>query len=253
MTEALPGGLDPISTDPINVQIYEMIRQRILEGVYPEYGNLPTELFLVDEFGVSRHTIRAAMQRLIVDGMIERRRGSGTVVLPRRPTGASWSTGSLDLMVAKQPKIELLEISEVLASEHAIARDTFRLNNKEMLFHVRTVMKSEGQPYFSSNLFTSVDYGRRIPRDQIGSEYFLTLLEKHIGLHAIRARQLVEAVLPTPDIAEILEVPLDHPLLLLHRTFYGLAGDPLQYVQMHVRPDTSPQITNFYRDEDIKD
>lgn len=61
--------------------IAETLSRRIAQGEYPVGELIPTEKELMDEFGVSRHTMRAAMGRLEVAGLIARRRGHGTVVL----------------------------------------------------------------------------------------------------------------------------------------------------------------------------
>lgn len=67
---------------PLWSQVYEILGQRIHGGEYLPGTMLPTEAELMDEFGVSRVTIRQAMDALIQDELISRRRGSGTTVLP---------------------------------------------------------------------------------------------------------------------------------------------------------------------------
>ena len=62
-------------------KIAASLRQQILDGVYPEGSLLPTEQQLTDAHGVSRQTIRAALQLLIDEGLIQRRQGSGSRVL----------------------------------------------------------------------------------------------------------------------------------------------------------------------------
>jgi GntR family transcriptional regulator len=61
--------------------IAETLSRRIAQGTYPHGELLPTEKELMDEFGVSRHTIRAAMRELEHAGLISRRRGHGTIAL----------------------------------------------------------------------------------------------------------------------------------------------------------------------------
>ncbi|NGM87974.1 GntR family transcriptional regulator [Parapusillimonas sp. SGNA-6] len=68
--------------------IAETLSHRIAQGIYPKGKLVPTEKELMDEFGVSRHTVRAAMGRLESAGLIERRRGHGTVVLNADAAGA---------------------------------------------------------------------------------------------------------------------------------------------------------------------
>src|SRR5690606_41936452 len=60
--------------------LYLLLRERILSGEVASEGRLPSEPALAQEHGVSRVTVRRALDRLAGDGMIERRPGSGTFV-----------------------------------------------------------------------------------------------------------------------------------------------------------------------------
>ena len=65
---------------PLYVQIYQELKEKILKNEY-EYGQIiPTELELQELYGVSRITVRQAIQALEQEGMVSRARGKGTVV-----------------------------------------------------------------------------------------------------------------------------------------------------------------------------
>jgi GntR family transcriptional regulator len=66
-------------------QILAALRERIVNGHYPIGGNLPTEVELCAEFGVSRYTVREALRRLVEQGMLARRQGSGSEVVSAEP------------------------------------------------------------------------------------------------------------------------------------------------------------------------
>lgn len=68
------------------VEIADSLRQRILEGVYPEGTFLPTEQQLCAEHHASRQTVRTALQHLADEGLIHRRQGSGSKVLSLKET-----------------------------------------------------------------------------------------------------------------------------------------------------------------------
>lgn len=57
------------------------LKEKIISGVYPPDSNLPPELQLCTEYDVSRQTIRAALQILVDEGLIQRRQGSGSRIL----------------------------------------------------------------------------------------------------------------------------------------------------------------------------
>lgn len=68
---------------PLWSQLYDILEDRILTGFYPAGTNLPTEVKIMEEFEVSRITVRQAMDKLLNSGLIERKRGKGTIVLKK--------------------------------------------------------------------------------------------------------------------------------------------------------------------------
>lgn len=70
----------PDRSAPKHVLIHDAIAQAIAAGDYAPGQQLPTEKELVRTFKASRPTVARAMQRLMADGVIERRAGSGSFV-----------------------------------------------------------------------------------------------------------------------------------------------------------------------------
>lgn len=66
---------------PKYVEIADVLRKRIKDGTYPKESFLPHQTELVKEFGVSRMTIKNAINILIMEGLLLSKRGSGTKVL----------------------------------------------------------------------------------------------------------------------------------------------------------------------------
>lgn len=68
---------------PLWAQLFDILLERIVSKEYHAGDKMPTDLDIMDEFDVSRMTVRQAMNKLINEGYIERRRGKGTVVLEK--------------------------------------------------------------------------------------------------------------------------------------------------------------------------
>ena len=82
-----PSPTIPLRASPPRYQELADILQREIETeTYPVGTRMPTELALCNRFSVSRFTVREAFRRLIENGMVIRRQGSGTVVVSRNPT-----------------------------------------------------------------------------------------------------------------------------------------------------------------------
>lgn len=72
-------------TMPRYMQILATLRARVEDGVYPLETSLPAEADLCEEFCASRYTVREALRRLVEQGMVQRRQGSGSVVIAAEP------------------------------------------------------------------------------------------------------------------------------------------------------------------------
>jgi GntR family transcriptional repressor for pyruvate dehydrogenase complex len=74
--------LNKIDTSQIQNQVYDSCRSMIQDGTWGPGDKLPSENQLADQLGVSRVSVRSALQSLQAQGMIEIRRGEGSFVLP---------------------------------------------------------------------------------------------------------------------------------------------------------------------------
>ena len=71
--------------DPLYEQIAAVLTARIADGTYPPRRRIPSEAGIVDEFGVSRPTARAAVQLLVDRGLVRTVRGKGSYVVDSPP------------------------------------------------------------------------------------------------------------------------------------------------------------------------
>ena len=101
-------------------QIADTLRDRISSGVYRENELLPPELTLVDEFDVSRHTVRDAMKALVAEGLIERTAGRGTVVSPPSSAQPKWGVRSLADLVGEFSDSEITVLKKGAVSARSV-------------------------------------------------------------------------------------------------------------------------------------
>ena len=72
------------NTDPLKTRLHRELKERIASGAYTPGGQFPSEAELVEQFGVSRSTVRSALSALEAEGIIIRRWGVGTFVSDRQ-------------------------------------------------------------------------------------------------------------------------------------------------------------------------
>ena len=76
------------SAIPLYRQVADNLLSRIQAGEWQENDKLPSEFMLIQEFNVSRITIRAALSELVDNGVLIRSHGRGTFVAPERKSSA---------------------------------------------------------------------------------------------------------------------------------------------------------------------
>lgn len=102
------------SRAPLYLQITEILRQRIERGVWQPGQLLPTISDLAAEYGVAKITVRQAVKLLVDEGLVEARRGRGTLVLPRPAARDRLHLGTrlstlVDLYRGDEPALDLLD------------------------------------------------------------------------------------------------------------------------------------------------
>lgn len=87
--EKLGSGVPSSRSKPRYQELADELRAEITKGVYPDPAQFPTENALCNRFGVSRFTVREALRALQTEGLIQRKRGSGTVIKPASERGGA--------------------------------------------------------------------------------------------------------------------------------------------------------------------
>ena len=80
-------------------QAYYTLMKRLKSDRYPVGSRMPTEGDLAKQFSMSRVTIRHALDKLVQDGYVESRRGSGYTVLTLSPASDTCLTSFTDAML----------------------------------------------------------------------------------------------------------------------------------------------------------
>lgn len=231
-------------------QIADTLRDRISSGVYRENELLPPELTLVDEFDVSRHTVRDAMKALVAEGLIERTAGRGTIVSPPSSSAAKWGVRSLADLVGEFSDSEVTVLKKGVVSAHAfpsVAR-LFALPPGGSLYAIRRVIELKQGPIAFHRLFTLMKYASRIPTDELGYKTLIGQIEHYCRVQAFKTRQVASAAAADADAAKALGVRRGTPMLVLRRTYLTRDDEPIEYTELVCRPDRYEQTVDFYRE-----
>lgn len=218
-------------------RVYLLLRDEIMRGEHAPGDSLPGELRLAEMHGVSRVTVRRALDALAADGLVKRRPGSGTIVarsaMPQTGIVADFATLMPQLVQMGQATTARLlsyayvapppSVAEALASEGRVQRAVrIRLVGDAPFSHLTTyVPEAIAQNFSEADLATTP---------------LFRLLERS-GVEVDHARQSISATLATPDVAEALELAPAAPLIALTRVVYDKSGRGVEHLSALYRPD----------------
>ncbi|MBM3536966.1 MAG: GntR family transcriptional regulator [Alphaproteobacteria bacterium] len=232
------GRLDSRLPTPLYHQIYVLLREQILGGIYVDNDLVPTEQELTQRFGVSRITAKRALDELASEGLVVRRRGKGTTVASRVavPAVSANISGLIEnlLMMGLKTKVEIVDFAYVPAAEE-VARALDMAVGAEVQRAVR-VRALDGVPLSYTISHVPAALGRTYGRKDLTAKPLLELLER-AGVLIGSADQSIGAVLADTIVAPRLGVRIGAPLLSVTRTVFDQHGRPVEYITILYRPD----------------
>lgn len=211
-------GLGLVKT-PLHEQVKERILRRIILGTWGEGHVLPPETELATQFGVSYGTIRRAMTDLTYQGVIMRRRKTGTVVTGRTPQhslaqfyryyrlhsidgGLTTSDTHLLETCHRSATVEEAERLEIPAGAPVAFMVRARTKDSRVIMIDRITVALSLAP----------DFPARVEDAPI--LLYTWLLEKH-RLRIAAVRERLAARLATPEDLGLMQLPTETPVALL--------------------------------------
>jgi GntR family transcriptional regulator len=234
---------------PLHEQISSWLRDRIGTGALPPEAQIPSEHELCQRFGVSRVTVRRALQTLEADGLIFRRQGLGSFVCDRRVAQglvrltdfaqdmarAGFRASSRVLHRESEPcPTPIAERLAVPAGAPVLRLDRLRLADDDPVALDRTWLP----PY----------YAQLLEGHDLSSETLYGVLEREYGIPALSGRYRISAAPADPETARRLGVPPGEALLVIERTTRTAGDKPMYFQRRYYRSDRVAYELELARD-----
>jgi GntR family transcriptional regulator len=205
------------------------LRRRIESGEIAAGGLLPSEAELSEAYGVSRVTVRKALELLRADGVATARQGLGWFAAVEPLRQALGRLGTIeDQLEASGRRAERRVLD--FGFEAAPARVGAVLGSDEVL-RVSRLNLADGLPFARVTVWVSAALGSALSRDDVERATFYDLLGVPLG----RAAQTIAAAAAEPADARLLQVASGSPVLRCERITYAADGRALIFAE-HVFP-----------------
>jgi GntR family transcriptional regulator len=221
---------------PLYYQLENILREKILSGVFAAGSRLPTETELIRIYGVGRITVRQALAALTKEGLIERKRRRGTFVTerktPRRPFEERIDlTGSLDEIIAAEADatFKVIEMNRIDADSQEA--ELFGLGTGEPLYRIKRIGLRDDKPRNLIINYLPAEIGEKLTLEELSAGSLLQTLEIGFGLKLKRAAQRITAALADPYFARLLDARVGSPVLSIERAVYAGGDAPVEFSQ----------------------
>lgn len=219
--------VDRGSPVPLYFQLSQQLESAIERGKLLPGSLLGNEIDLASHLGLSRPTVRQAIQVLVEKGLLVRRRGVGTQVVHsqvKRPLELSSLYDDLEA-AGQRPATRVLEIATVTAPPEVAAGLGLREGSE--VLHIQRLRLTHGEPI--ARLRNYLPHGLISPRQEDLEDTGLYRLLRAAGTTLHSARQAIGARAADTTEGALLGEPEGAPLLTMERTTFDVSGQAVEY------------------------
>lgn len=237
--------VDRDSALPLWAQLHEDLCRRLSAGEFA--AAFPGELVLVEEYGVSRHTVREALRRLREDGVVTAERGRPPRVADieqiEQPLGVLYSLFSSVEATGKVQQSEVRAL-DVRRDEEVAAR--LDLPPDAALVHLERLRLADGEPLALDRTWLPAKIARPLLKADFSHTALYDELDRRCGVRVTGGREQVHAVVPVESVRMLLDIPRRVAAFSIDR-LGSSDGRPIEWRQTVVRADRFSLLAEFSR------
>jgi GntR family transcriptional regulator len=217
-------------------EMADELRIAILGGKFPE-GEFPTESVLCKKYGVSRFTVREALRALQSEGLIARKRGSGTVVQPAAARGGALhqplSNVAEILQYARDSRFAFDRLPEGGLPKSIAEQIGVVAGGRWFRFRGVRVRADDIVPIALTDAYVHADLAPVIYKIAPNEETIFRQIERLAQRKVARVTQDIQAVPASADVAAALGIARRSPCLRILRCYIDDAGKLFEISASH--------------------
>lgn len=237
--------LSRTSKVPLYQQLYEILSANIKHGVWRPGDLIPSEVELIEQYQVSRITVRQVLEMLVNEGLIYRQRGRGTfVAYPKIEQALVRIVSFSEDMLQRGCVPSTKTLSSGLVPAPKEIAEKLSLTKGEQLVRLERLRLADGEPMSIEVSFWVHRFYPGILDLDFTSQSLRELMDNNYGIRWLRAKQVIRAINAPGEIAEQLEIKTHSALLYVERISYSQEEIPIEFLRIYHRGDRY----SFYND-----
>ncbi|MCV7301957.1 GntR family transcriptional regulator [Mycobacterium barrassiae] len=226
---------------PAYQTLREQLRDDIASGRYSDGKRLPTESELVEQYKLSRQTVRRAFQDLVADGTVYRVPGRGTYA---SETGRRYlrQLGSIEDLMSLSDDTTMEVLSGLRRRVDLDAASRLRLDD-DIVYSVVFRRLHDGVPFVMTTVHLAPSVAQAVlssPELQdgaIGTQTVIGVLEPHLDEPIAEAAQSITVAPADSAVGEALSCEPGHAMLRVDRLYSDTTGRPVELSVSHFLPE----------------
>jgi GntR family transcriptional regulator len=223
---------------PLYHQLKEIFTEKIASDEWKVGETIPNELLLCRYYGVSRGPVRQALALLVREGLLTRKQGRGTQVLPPKiesDLGGFYSFTTLIRDRGMHPSVQLLAFDTVPA-EGSVAQ-ALNLPTGSPCLKIRRLRLADQKPLILETVFVPESVCSGLTEDDVIARSLYDTLTTRYGVVLQRQKHFFEPTIADEYEARILDIPEGAPVLLLQNITYAVGDRPVVIGKAIMRGD----------------
>ena len=243
--------INKYSTVPLYCQLKQILLEKIETGEYAEESKIPSEQDLCEQYGISRPTVRQAINELTNNGQLYKLKGKGTFVSKRKSSVhindySGFTDSILDSLDPE--KKDVLSVSSVTSDEFIKLKEVFAIKNENYDFTCITYVNKRNDEVFSVNTsYIPKSLFPEIADDITGKKPSFEILRGKYPLVPCSSKSTLEVIYTDQVDAGLPQVQPGQALIEVCNTLYSKSGQAVEYIVSKYRADKCRLMFENYK------
>lgn len=220
--------IDHSSPIPLHLQVEAMLRKLIEEKEYQDGAFLPDEVSLAKKLGIARNTLRQAINKLVFEGLLTRKKGVGTRVSEKtfETSLDSWHSFTQE-MSNKGVALKMYSLESGFVEVSERIRNFLMVEPKAQVLKVSRLRGYADAPFVFFESYFNPRIG--LTGNEDFSRPLYEILERDFSIVPSLSKERISARLASPQEAALLGVNTKTPVMVRERFVYDSGMRPVEY------------------------